>query len=90
VSQVSAALGTAEPLKRYGPPLAALIERERQRRRRTHIAWWVALACVPIIAAGAWITLRPRPVPLAARFRVQAVSHGDLVREVRATGRLEA
>jgi HlyD family secretion protein len=90
MSEPSVAVGTAEPLRRYGPPLTALIERERQRRRRTHIAWWVALGCIPIVAAGAWITLRPRPVPLAARFRMQAVSQGDLVREVRATGRLEA
>lgn len=39
---------------------------------------------------AAWVVLRPRPVPLAARFRLEAASRGDVVREVRATGHVEA
>ncbi|MEO8257309.1 MAG: efflux RND transporter periplasmic adaptor subunit [Acidobacteriota bacterium] len=70
--------------------MIALIERERQRRHRRHLTWWLALGGIPIALAGAWIALRPGPVPVAARFRMQAVSQGDLVREVRATGRIEA
>lgn len=48
-------------------------------------------ATVPVAAWGAWqFFLRPAPVPLAARFRMEAVSSGDVLREVRATGHVEA
>ena len=80
----------AQPLRRSGPPLTVLIDRERQRRQRRRILWWSLLACLLVIGAGVWFASRPRPLPWAARFRVQPVSQGDLVREVRATGRLEA
>jgi HlyD family secretion protein len=40
--------------------------------------------------AAAWLALRPCPVPLEARFRTALVSEGDVVREVRATGHVEA
>lgn len=70
--------------------LPGLIDRERRRQRRRRITWAVLFALTPVIAGGIWLAARPRPVPMAARFRVQPVKHGDLVREVRATGRVDA
>lgn len=52
--------------------------------------WWIAAAAVPLLAWAGWLALRPRPVPLLARFRLETVAQGDVLREVRATGRLEA
>lgn len=77
-----------EPAPRVSLP--SLIARETRRRRRRRIAWAVAALLVPAAGVGAWAALRPRPAPLEARFRSLPVSHGDLVREVRATGRVEA
>jgi HlyD family secretion protein len=71
-------------------PLTQLIEQENQRRRRRRLLWWALSISIALLAVGVWFALRPRPVPLAARFRVQPVSQGDLVREVRASGNLEA
>lgn len=51
---------------------------------------WGLLAVAAAVAFGAWLILRPRPAPLAARFRFEPVSHGNVVREVRATGHVEA
>lgn len=57
---------------------------------RRRVLWGALAALVPLGAAVAYVALRPRPVPLEARFRTQPVRHGDLTREVRATGRVEA
>jgi HlyD family secretion protein len=84
---------TAEPVIAARPPgrsLSALIERESKRRHRQRALWWMLPATIPLIIAIAWVALRPKPVPFAARFRMQAVSQGDLVREVRATGHVDA
>jgi HlyD family secretion protein len=70
--------------------LAGLIQAERRRKRRL---WLVAAACgvsVPAIAFGAWLWLRPQPVPIPARVRTLSATTGDVVREVHATGQLEA
>ena len=71
-------------------PLAQLVEREQRRRRRARVGRWTISALVVLAILAAWRTFRPRPVPLLVRFRVQAVTQGDLVREVRASGSLEA
>src|SRR5262249_5285661 len=71
-------------------PLALLVEREQRRRRRGRLIRWTILALVLVAILAAWRTVRPRPVPLPSRFRVQAVAPGDVVREVRASGSLEA
>lgn len=78
------------------PPVAEVVTlpalvartRERVRRRRVIIASIVAVLLVGA-ALTAWLA-RPKPLPLSARFRAAPVSHGDVVREVRATGRLDA
>ncbi len=80
--------GTAVPGKRTS--LAQLIDVENRRHRRRRIFWAAVAALVVVLLAVAWTALRPRPVPLAARFRVEPVSRGDVVREVRATGHVEA
>jgi HlyD family secretion protein len=70
--------------------LAQLIHRESQRKRRRMLLVVLLLALVPVLAIGIWVTVRPKPVPATARFRAAAVTQGDVVREVHATGRLEA
>jgi HlyD family secretion protein len=85
---VSTAIDTLQPAKRRS--LAELVDAEakRQTRRRMLLA---ALGFAVLAGLlGLWLTLRPRPVPLAARFRAEPASVGDVVREVRATGHVEA
>ncbi len=71
-------------------PLPELIARERRRARRRRLRWLLSLALLPALGTGIWLLARPRPVPMGERFRLQAVKHGDLVREVRATGQVQA
>ncbi len=70
--------------------LAQLIERENTRRRRRRFLGAVLLAAVPVLAGVGYALMRPKPVPVAARFRTGSVSRGDVLREVHATGHLEA
>lgn len=70
--------------------LPELIQREQKRLRRRRWAWALAVVLVGAAAGAAWWWARPRPVPLAARFRAQPVVHGELVRDVRATGHVAA
>ncbi|MES1188478.1 MAG: efflux RND transporter periplasmic adaptor subunit [Myxococcales bacterium] len=75
------------------PPSQSLLEIIESVKRGKRRRWLVValLACLlPVAAVGAWVSLRPKPIPLAARFRSTNVSSGDVVREVHATGRLEA
>jgi HlyD family secretion protein len=72
------------------PSLPTLIAREESRRRRRIRLGWIALAAAPLLIAAAFFLLRPRPVPLQQRFRAVPISRGDVVREVRATGHVEA
>ncbi len=71
-------------------PLADLVAREKRRTHRRRLYAWLALGALPVVAVALWFILRPRPVPLVARFRTQPVSQGDVLREVRATGHVEA
>ncbi len=70
--------------------LPTIIEKERRRSRRRRLVLLALFALVPVLVALGWTRLRPKPIPLAARFRSALVTEGDVVREVRATGRLEA
>ena len=81
---------TALPVRQPCRSLTELVEREGKRRQRRRALWWTLPATIAVMIAIAWVALRPRPVPFAARFRVQAVSEGDLAREVRATGHVDA
>ncbi|HTM44748.1 MAG TPA: efflux RND transporter periplasmic adaptor subunit [Polyangiaceae bacterium] len=67
-----------------------LIEREKRRKRHRKLLLWGLLVLIPVAGIAVWQVARPKPVPLAARFRAGAVSRGDIVREVSATGHLEA
>lgn len=70
--------------------LVSLIEREKRRRQR-RLAVWVGLAgATALVGVGVYFAARPRPAPMPERFRSVAVAHGDVVREVRATGRVDA
>jgi HlyD family secretion protein len=81
---------SAPPLPVRDTTLPALIERERRRRHRRIFGWLTAALVVALGVAAAIVATRPRPVAMAARFRTAPPTRGDLVREVRATGALEA
>lgn len=70
--------------------LSELIDREKHRRRRRWLIGVAVIISVIALGLGGWWLARPGPVPLAARFRSELVTHGDLVRDVRATGRVDA
>lgn len=71
-------------------PLVDLIAREKRRRRTRIAVIWSSLVGLAACAGLVWYVLSPKPIPVSARFRAQPISRGDVVREVRATGRLEA
>jgi HlyD family secretion protein len=87
-------VGTAPAPLRVVPepkrPLTELIETEKRRRRRRLLASWLAAFLVPALAFAGFFAFRPRPVPLDARFRMQKVTRENVVREVHATGHVEA
>ncbi len=70
--------------------LPALIASERARRRRRMLFWTGVPLGLVLVGVTVFFATRPRPVPLAARFRTAPVTQGDLTREVRATGYTEA
>jgi HlyD family secretion protein len=72
------------------PPLTELIAREASRRGRMRLVRWLIAVGLPLLVLIGWLALRPGPVPLPARFREQVVTQGDLVREVHATGNVDA
>lgn len=84
------AAGNVVALRPPKRTLADLIAREEQRRHHRRLFTWFAAPVVLAILLAVWLVVRPRPVPLAARFRAAAVTRGDVLREVRATGHVEA
>jgi HlyD family secretion protein len=76
------------PLRQVSLP--ELIERERRKRRkRRFVTLAVVVVAALVTSAGVWFT-RPKPTPMAQRFRTSAVTRGPVLREVLATGRVEA
>jgi HlyD family secretion protein len=70
--------------------LEELVSREQRRQRVRYLrAALAVLACLGL-GLGAYAWLRPKPVPFPDRFRSAQVTRGPIVREVSATGRLEA
>jgi len=67
-----------------------LVDAEAKRQTRRRLIWVFLGIAVAAGLLALWMTLRPRPVPLAARFRAEPAGVGDVVREVRATGHVEA
>ncbi|HEX2677209.1 MAG TPA: efflux RND transporter periplasmic adaptor subunit [Polyangiales bacterium] len=76
------------PLRRGTLP--ELIERETHRRLRRRAYVWGSVVALLVLAVAAYVALRPKPLPFNERFRQAAITRGDVVREVQATGRLEA
>ena len=76
--------------ERKSRPLAELVDREHRRRTRRQAITWGVLAAVPVLLVAAWFAFRPRPLPLASRYRTQPVTTGDVLREVHATGHVQA
>jgi HlyD family secretion protein len=62
---------------------------QKARRRRLAIRLVLGVLAIAAVVTLA-VMFRPRPVPVAAQFRAAAVSRGVVVREVSATGRVEA
>jgi HlyD family secretion protein len=87
---MSAAVHASPPVPTHRRTLAELVDREKTRANRRRAIAIGALLLLVGVAIAAWLALRPRPVPLAARFRSQEVTRGDVLRDVRATGHLEA
>lgn len=70
--------------------LREVIDHE-QRARRRRLAIRIVLAVLAVAGVvAAIVVFRPRPVPLAEQFRNETVGRGTVVREVGATGRVEA
>jgi HlyD family secretion protein len=88
VSDAVGALPTVLPRRKHSLP--DLIERENKRRRSRRILLVVSMATVLAMAIAGWLVMRPRPTPMAARFRAAHVTQGEVVRNVHATGHLEA
>jgi HlyD family secretion protein len=80
-----------QALRTRTQPLADLVEQESARQHRwRHVAIGIALL-TPFVGWGVWqLWIRPQPVSLDRRFRTEPATVGDVVREVRATGHLEA
>jgi HlyD family secretion protein len=77
----------AAPKRRTLHELVAL-EGKRSHRRR--VLAWASLATLPLVGLALAFEFRPRPLPLDAQFRTEPVTQGDVIREVRATGHVEA
>jgi HlyD family secretion protein len=84
------ATAVSRPYSPQKRSLADLVRTENSRKRRSTIVMIAIALLVPALAAAAWSALKPKPVPFPARFRTSAVTQGDVRREVRATGHLEA
>ncbi|MEZ4379879.1 MAG: efflux RND transporter periplasmic adaptor subunit [Nannocystaceae bacterium] len=70
--------------------LSSLIADESSRsRRRRILAWGGGVLLLALVVAAA-LLLRPKPAPVAERFRSAPLSRGEVVRQVTPTGRLEA
>lgn len=82
-AQASAASGAHHSLR-------DVIDHEQRARRRRVVIRIVlgVLAVAGVIAAI--VVFRPHPLPLADQFRMETVGRGAVVREVSATGRVEA
>ncbi len=84
---VHASNGVAPALRE---PLSDMISREDTREKRNRKIRWLLIALIPLVGIGLWYMFKPKPVPLAQRFRVGVVSNGGVIREVKATGDVEA
>ncbi|HET7545620.1 MAG TPA: efflux RND transporter periplasmic adaptor subunit [Polyangiaceae bacterium] len=78
------------PAPNQQQPLAQIIDRVSRKKRRRRLHWALFALLVSAAAVALWLTTRPKPAPLSARFRSAPVARGDVVREVNATGHLEA
>ncbi|MCA9707757.1 MAG: efflux RND transporter periplasmic adaptor subunit [Myxococcales bacterium] len=71
-------------------PLREVIEHEQSAHRRRVVLRIVLGVLAVAIVVALVIVLRPKPIPLADQFRTGVVARGDVIREVSATGRVEA
>jgi len=70
--------------------LSSIIERVNHGKRKRRLSLALLAVVLLLAAAGAWRATRPKPAPLAIRFRTAAAERGAVVREVNATGHIEA
>ncbi|MEX1367626.1 MAG: efflux RND transporter periplasmic adaptor subunit [Nannocystaceae bacterium] len=72
------------------PPLREVIDHEQSAHRRRIVIRVVVGVLVLVAIAVTVIVLRPKPIPLLEQYRQGTVDRSDVVREVSATGRVEA
>jgi HlyD family secretion protein len=84
------ALPVALPGGQNHQSLVEIIQRVKRGQRRRWVILGLLTAVVLVGSIALWASLRAKPTPMAVRFRAAAASRGDVVREVQATGRLEA
>jgi hypothetical protein len=70
--------------------LHELVALEGKRSHRRRVLAWASLATLSLVGLALAFEFRPRPLPLDAQFRTEPVTQGDVIREVRATGHVEA
>lgn len=72
-----------------GHSLDEVLAAETRNRLRRRIAGWLLVLVLVAGLGGLGWWLRPKPLPEAAKFRTAAVTTGEVVHYVSATGRLE-
>ena len=86
-TQAAPSVPVTSPSQQSLPQIIARVQRGKHRR---WLIMGLLAALLPAAAIAGWVSLRPKPIAMAARFRAAGVTQGDVIREVHATGRLEA
>src|SRR5262245_32736262 len=72
-----------------GHSLDEVLAAEARHRLRRRIAGWLLVVILVGGLGGLGYWMRPKPLPEAAKFRTAAITTGEVVHYVSATGRLE-
>jgi HlyD family secretion protein len=66
------------------------LEKEKERKHWRRLKYWTGLLALAVVITAAIFLLQPKAPSMLALYRTQHVMPGVLVREIRATGRVEA
>jgi HlyD family secretion protein len=70
--------------------LRDVVESEQRKESRRRLVRWLLLLLLIVAGAVLAYWLRPKPIAESAKYKTAAVSVGDVVHQVSATGRLES